>query len=65
MSGAQIFALAVAAVAVLAAIAIFAVAFRREPDEPGTGAIQRRDVASDRRRQTEVATITSAATGAD
>ena len=65
MSGAQIFALAIAAVAVLAAIAIFAVAFRREPKQAATGTIQRRDETADRRRQAEVAAITSTATEAD
>ncbi len=53
MSGGQIFALAIAAVAVVAAISIFAVAFRRGPAPPPTGKLDRRALAAERRREEE------------
>ena len=57
MSGAQIFVLAAAAVAVLAAIAIFAIAFRRGSDAPPVGKLDRRAVAAERKRGKQLATV--------
>jgi len=58
MSGTQIFALAIAAIAVLAAIAIFAIAFRSD-DSGRTGSIKRRDVRADRQREKHRAAATA------
>jgi cytochrome b6-f complex iron-sulfur subunit len=51
MSGSQIFVLAAAAVAVLAAIGIFTVAFRRGDDATEVGKLDRRAIAADRKRR--------------
>jgi cytochrome b6-f complex iron-sulfur subunit len=51
MSGAQIFVLAAAAVAVLAAIGIFTVAFRRGTDTTEVGKLDRRAMTADRKRR--------------
>ncbi|MEE8332148.1 MAG: ubiquinol-cytochrome c reductase iron-sulfur subunit [Acidimicrobiia bacterium] len=54
MSSTQIFALAAAAVAVLAAIGIFAIAFKRSGDKLPVGKLDRRAMAADRKRSKEL-----------
>ncbi len=54
MSNTQIFALAAAAVAVLAAIGIFAIAFKRSGDKLPVGKLDRRAMAADRKRRKEL-----------
>ena len=51
MSGEQIFVLAAAAIAVLAAIGIFTIAFRRGSDAPPVGKLDRRAMAAERKRE--------------
>lgn len=51
MSGAQVFVVAAAAVAVLAAIGIFTVAFRRGSDTTEVGKLDKRAIAADRKRR--------------
>jgi len=57
MSGAQVFVLAAAAIAVLAAIGIFTIAFRRGSDAEPVGKLDRRAVAAERKRIKELATV--------
>ena len=57
MSGAQIFVLAAAAVAVLAAIGVFTIAFRRGSDAAPVGRLDRRAVAAESNRQRELASV--------
>ena len=64
MSSTQIFALAAAAVAVLAAVGIFAIAFRRSGDKLPVGKLDRRAVAADRKRRKEQAPRELAPVGA-
>lgn len=64
MTGAQVFVLAAAAVAVLAAIGIFAVAFRRGDEAAKVGEVgklDRRAIAADRKRRRAVAATATAA----
>ncbi|MDH3729601.1 MAG: Rieske 2Fe-2S domain-containing protein [Acidimicrobiia bacterium] len=60
MSSAQIFALAAVAVAVLAAIGIFAIAFRRGGDKAAVGKLDRRTLAADRKRLKELEPVGAA-----
>jgi cytochrome b6-f complex iron-sulfur subunit len=57
MSGGQIFALAAAAVAVLAAVGIFTIAFRRGPDAAPLGRLDRRAMRAERKRERQLATV--------
>lgn len=57
MSGAQIFVLAAAAVAVLAAVGIFAIAFKRGPSAEPLGKLDRRALAAERKRAKELVTV--------